>query len=131
MQIVARKRADNEMYKINLSSSQFSSCPSLHSRIPSQGIAMMVTSIVPGRRFSIHWMVASFGKVSLQSSNCSSSPYKQWKMPSRDAAGHYPTRATRPVTRPVLNRPNYPYYPRDPRVFGQFLTRPDPTRGSP
>ena len=30
---------------------------------------------------------------------------------TRDAAGHYPTRATRPVTRPVLNRPNYPYYP--------------------
>ena len=32
-------------------------------------------------------------------------------MSSRDAAGHYPTRATRPMTRPVLNRPNYPYYP--------------------
>ena len=30
---------------------------------------------------------------------------------SRDAAGHYPTRATRPVTRPALNRANYPYYP--------------------
>ena len=30
---------------------------------------------------------------------------------TRDAAGNYPTRATRPVTRPALNRDNYPYYP--------------------
>ena len=70
------------MTKINLSSSQFSSLPSLHSRIPSQGIAMIVMSIVPGRRFSIHSMVASFGKVSLQRSNSSSSPYRQWKLPT-------------------------------------------------
>ena len=34
-----------------------------------------------------------------------------FKLASRDAAGNYPTRATRPVTRPVLNRPNYPFYP--------------------
>ena len=28
----------------------------------------------------------------------------RWSASIRDAAGHYPTRATRPVTRPVLNR---------------------------
>ena len=37
--------------------------------------------------------------------------HKNERNQTRDAAGHYPTRATRPVTRPVLNRPNYPYYP--------------------
>ena len=42
----------------------------------------------------------------------------------RDAAGHYPTRATRPVTRPVLNRPNYPYYPWPAGIWTIF----DPTR---
>ena len=45
----------------------------------------------------------------------------------RDAAGHYPTRATRPVTRPVLNRPNYPYYPWPAGIWTIFdPTRPDP-----
>ena len=38
------------------------------------------------------------------------SPFKLG-LSGRDAAGHYPTRATRPVTRPALNRANYPYYP--------------------
>ena len=48
-------------------------------------------------------------------------------MSRRDAAGHYPTRATRPVTRPVLNRPNYPYYPWPAGIWTIFdLTRPDP-----
>ena len=76
------KRTAMTMTNINLSSSQFSSLPSLHSMIPSQGIAMIVTSIVPGRRLSIHLMVASLGKVLLHSSKYSSSPCKQWKMPS-------------------------------------------------
>ena len=52
--IVVRKRTAVTMTKINLSSSQFSSLPSRHSIIPSQGIAMMVMSVVPGRRFSTH-----------------------------------------------------------------------------
>ena len=38
--------------------------------------------MVPGRRLSTHSMVASSGKVSLHSSKYSSSPYRQWKMPS-------------------------------------------------
>ena len=82
MKIVIRKSTAVIMTNINLSSSQFSSLPSRHSRLPSQGIAMMVISIVPGRRLSTHSMVASFGKVSLHSSKYSSSPYRQWKMPS-------------------------------------------------
>ena len=45
----------------------------------------------------------------------------------RDAAGNYPTRATRPVTRPALNRPNYPYYPWPAGIWTIFdPTRPDP-----
>ena len=40
---------------------------------------------------------------------------------------NYPTRATRPVTRPVLNRPNYPYYPWPAGIWTIFdPTRPDP-----
>ena len=68
--------------RIHLSSSQLSSIPSLHSIIPSQGIAIIVMSIDPGKRFSMHLIVASLGKVSLHISNISSSPYKQWKTPS-------------------------------------------------
>ena len=51
------------------------------------------------------------GKGVVQPSHDSYSSNVDYDVGSRDAAGHYPTRATRPVTRPVLNRPNYPYYP--------------------
>ena len=34
-----------------------------------------------------------------------------WQKCLRDAAGNYPTRATGPMTWPILNRDNYPYYP--------------------
>ena len=83
MQIVNRESPEIAMTKILLSSSQFSSLPSLHSTIPLQGVAMIVISIVPGRRFSTHSIIASFGKVSLHNSNFSSSPFRQCKMPSQ------------------------------------------------
>ena len=59
----------------------FSSSPYLHSLIPLQGIAIIVR-LIPSSRFSTHLIVASSGYLSLQMSNCSSSPCLQWKMPS-------------------------------------------------
>ena len=71
------------MTKIFLSSWQYnSSLPSLHSIIPSQGIAMILRSM-PGKRSSMHSIVAPSGKVSLHISKISSSPYLQWKIPSQ------------------------------------------------
>ena len=67
---------------ISLSSSHCSSIPSLHSRIPSQGMAIILRSY-PGRRSSRHSMVAILGKVCLHNSKPSSSPYKHWKTPSQ------------------------------------------------
>ena len=71
-----------------LSSSQFSSLPSRHSTTPSQGIALIVMSY-PGKRFSIHLIVATVGNVFSHKSKYSSSPIKQWTIPSHILSEKY------------------------------------------
>ena len=90
----------------------------------------MLKSIASSLCFSgWEWAFAIVLNVKIQVGNCLLKRGRliSAKLVFRDAAGNYPTRATRPVTRPALNRPNYPYYPWPAGIWTTFdPTRPDP-----